>query len=411
MYPPHHLGGYELSCRDVVDRWRRAGHQIEVLTTTMRVPSPEDPADERDSGVFRELTFYWSEHRMVAPSLWRRLGVERRNQQVLRAAIDRLKPDVVSVWHMGAMSMGLLTTIGELEIPMVLVVCDDWLIYGPRVDPWIRLFHRRPRIARAVRKLSGIPTTLPVFDKKTPLCFNSNWVRQRALARSPIPLRTTTVAYSGIDLVDFPIQAPRQREWKWRLLCVGRQETRKGTHIAVRALGELPRAQLEIVGPGDTAYLDELAKMASTLGVSDRVKFGNVSRSQLRNRYKSADVFLFPVIWDEPLGLVPLEAMACGTPVIATGTGGSAEFLIDGVNCLLVAKEDSAGLAAAVRRLSADQALRDRLVTAGIITAEEMSTDRYAAVLERWHEAAVERFASGRPDDLPPPAESLRSLR
>ena len=50
MYPPHHYGGYELSCRDVVDRWRARGHDIEVLTTTMRVPGVADPPEEPGRG-------------------------------------------------------------------------------------------------------------------------------------------------------------------------------------------------------------------------------------------------------------------------------------------------------------------------------------------------------------------------
>ncbi len=51
----------------------------------------------------------------------------------------------------------------------------------------------------------------------------------------------------------------------------------------------------------------------------------------------AADALLFPVQWEEPWGLVPLEAMASGTPVVATGTGGSGEYLRDGDNCLVYA--------------------------------------------------------------------------
>ena len=55
MYPPHHMGGYELSCRDVVDRWRATGHDVTVLTSTMRLPGVDDPPDERGAGVRRDL--------------------------------------------------------------------------------------------------------------------------------------------------------------------------------------------------------------------------------------------------------------------------------------------------------------------------------------------------------------------
>ena len=51
MYPPHHMGGYELSCRDVVDRWRARGHDVTVLTSTMRLPGVVDEPGERRRGI------------------------------------------------------------------------------------------------------------------------------------------------------------------------------------------------------------------------------------------------------------------------------------------------------------------------------------------------------------------------
>ena len=268
---------------------------------------------------------------MLRPSLRTTICIERANQAVIDRALAA-KPDVVSVWHMGAMSMGILTAISERDVPMVLVVCDDWTIYGPDVDPWMRRFARRPRLGRLARAVTGLPSGLARFRPTDPFCFNSDWIRQRAVARSPFDMPTTTVVYTGIDPADFPIRRDEPRpEWRWRLLCVGRQEPRKGTHVAVRALSRLPeRARLEVVGPGDTSYLAQLRDLVAELGLRDRVSFAEAPRSGLRERYADADAFLFPVTWDEPFGLVPVEAMACGTPVVATGTGGSAEFLVDG---------------------------------------------------------------------------------
>ena len=60
---------------------------------------------------------------------------------------------------------------------------------------------------------------------------------------------------------------------------------------------------------------------------------GAKPRAELRDVYAAADVVVFPVQWNEPWGLVPLEAMSVGRPVVASGTGGSAEYLRDGENC------------------------------------------------------------------------------
>jgi glycosyltransferase involved in cell wall biosynthesis len=115
--------------------------------------------------------------------------------------------------------------------------------------------------------------------------------------------------------------------------------------------------------------------------------------------YAEADALIFPSRWREPLGLVALEAMACGTPVVATGRGGSGEFCIDELTCLRFDANDAAGLAACVRRLAADPELRARVVSGGFTTAQELTLDRLADVLEQWHLAALDRFANGTPAD------------
>src|SRR5437868_9212139 len=76
MYPPHHYGGYELSCRDVMDRFRARGHDVTVLTSTVRVGGVADPPDERSRGVRRDLQLYWEDHRLLSPPVWRRVTIE-----------------------------------------------------------------------------------------------------------------------------------------------------------------------------------------------------------------------------------------------------------------------------------------------------------------------------------------------
>src|SRR5439155_14590003 len=110
----------------------------------------------------------------------------------------------------------------------------------------------------------------------------------------------------------------------------------------------------------------------------------------------------------EPFGLVPVEAMSCGVPVVATGTGGSAEFLSDGTNCLCFHPGDAEALGAAVRRLAGDAELRARLVTGGLQTATELDVGRLADVLEEWHVAAAARYTTGRPPHRKPVNAGVR---
>ncbi|MFL6206833.1 MAG: glycosyltransferase family 4 protein [Acidimicrobiales bacterium] len=405
MYPPHHYGGYELSCRDVVDRWRQRGHDVEVLTTTMRVPGVDDPPDERANGVRRVLGWYWDEHVLTSPPPWRRLAQERSNQRQLRDALRRHRPDVVSVWNMGALSLSLLGPIVESQIPVVYVVCDDWLIYGPRLDAWTRMFRNRPRLARLAALLARVPTAVPDIRGGT-FCFVSQTTLERAVEHSGRQLPDTTVVYSGIDTDDFPVVAPSTRPWRGRLLCVGRIDNRKGFDSAIRAVAHLDEpVSLDIVGKGDESHLAELHRLVEALGLEQQVTFSTADRAELAGVFRSADAFLFPSTWSEPFGLVPVEAMACGTPVVASGVGGSAEFLADGFNCVRFDAGDDRSLADAVRRLADDPALRDRVCEGGRATASELTVDRLADVLEDWHVAAAGRFRDGRPTDRRSPLE------
>jgi glycosyltransferase involved in cell wall biosynthesis len=401
MYPPHHYGGYELSCRDVVDRWRRRGHTVEVLTGDLRRSGVDDPAGERAAGVRRDLPIAFRDGELLSPPLWRRPGLERRAQRRLREALESTRPDVVSMWHMAALPTGLITTLVRSGLPLVYVVCDDWLSYTARIDPWMRLFVDRPALGRVVETLTHLPATVPDLGASGTFCFVSRLTEERSLAHTAWTFPMSTVTYSGIDLDDFPLahaEAGASRAWEWRLLHVGRLDARKGIDVAIRALAHLPaEATLELLGSGDPSYGDELRRVAAEAGVTDRVRFGSVPRDELAARYAAADAFVFPTDWEEPFGLVPLEAMACATPVVATGRGGSAEFLVDGENCLLFPAGDPEALAGAVRRLAESAELRHTLVVGGLRTAAELTVDRLAEVLEAWHLAAAARFADGTP--------------
>jgi glycogen synthase len=415
MYPPHHYGGYELSCYDTVERFKAHGHTVSVLTTTLRVPGVPDRTDERAYGIRRDLAFYWDDHRLLSPSLPQRLKIEKANQLALSKAISAERPEVVSVWNMGAMSFGLLTTIIEKQIPLVYMVCDDWLVYGPKLDAWSRLFTARRTIARVARRFTGVPTSLPELGRSGQFLFVSDVVRRAAAKTTPEAARNGSVVYSGIDRRFFssPVAGGRpHRAWRWRLLYAGRLDQRKGVHVALDALALLPDdAVLEIRGRGDSDYLSTLREQAARLGVEGRVRFNDHSgRTDLHNAYMEADVVVFPVLWSEPFGLVPLEAMACGIPVVATGTGGSGEYLRDGANCLISPPVDAMALAKAVRRLASDVELRNRVVEGGLMTAEELDVDALAETLEAWHRSAAERFQHGRPKERRSPTHRLDEL-
>lgn len=402
MYPPHHFGGYELSCQDAVRRFRARGHQVTVLTSTVRVDGvPDGPED----AVRRDLQIYWQDHRLLDPGVTRRLAMELHNRRAFLAAVRSARPDVVSVWNMGAVSLGLLTILRRRAVPVVFVLADDWPNYAPELDAWSRRFRgpKRAAVGRWLHRITGVPTVISDFSELGACLFYSRFTMETVRRNGAWAMARRGVVYSGVEADDFPVPAAGQpvaeRPWDGRLLYVGRIDDRKGIDTILRALPALPGARLRVVGRGDDGYLRRLRDLAGDLGIDQRVTFTSSPRAELRSEYGSADALVFPSVYDEPFGIVPLEGMACDTPVVATGTGGSGEYLADGWNCLLYPPGDEVELAAAVQRLAGDPALRRKLVEGGRATARVLTTEAWMESLLAWHESAAGGFRRPLPAD------------
>lgn len=378
MYPPHHLGGYELTWRSSVAHLRGAGHSVRVLTTDYENPQVESGVAE-DADVYRELRWYWHDHDWPALSPVARWRIERHNAQVLDRHLTDFRADIVAWWAMGGMSLGLIEQVRRWGLPAAGVVGDDWMAYGPTVDAWQRAFASRPTLGRAVDRLTGLPTEVDL--SAISWLFNSEATARRGRQAGQTLLRTD-VAHPGVDTQLFRPGSPK--EWSWQLLYVGRIDKRKGIDIAVQCLTDLPaHASLTVLGSGDDRVREDLHARARSLGLGERVRFGVKPRDQLPRAYESADVVLFPVQWDEPWGIVPLEAMAVGRPVVATGTGGSREYLRHEVNALVLGRDASArDFARSITRLAGDRDLRATLRDGGFSTASRFSEDSYNRAIE-----------------------------
>jgi glycosyltransferase involved in cell wall biosynthesis len=371
MYPPHHLGGYELVWQSAVRHLRGERHDVRVLTSDHR---EQMPGAAEDVDVHRELRWYWRDHRFPRLSLRERLTLERHNAAVFERHLAEHDPQLVSWWAMGGMSLSLIERARRRGLPSNAVVCDDWLLYAPEVDAWTRAFARRPWLRGPVRMATGIPTSVDL-EAVGPALFPSARTRDRAL--EAVALADADVCPQGVDATLFPPAA--QKPWTWRLLYVGRIDPRKGIALAIAALAELPaQATLTIAGAGDDAHLAELRDAASARGLTDRIVFTVRSREELAALYAESDAVLFPVVWEEPWGLVPLEAMAVGRCVVASGRGGSGEYLRDGENCLLADPDEGPNrLAAAIEELAGDERLRRRLREGGFQTAAAISEEHW----------------------------------
>lgn len=361
LYPPAAEGGYERSWRAVAEALRAQGHAVRVLTTAPVSGRPLPPGHSDPPEVSRTLRWYWRDFAFVGGGL----RLERHNAAALARELACFAPDAVALFGMGGMSLSLLEQVRRAGLPAVAVVGDDWLHYGRRADRWTRGWR-----GLGPRSFAGVPTRVDL-SRAAHYLFASEWLRARA---SSLRLEATSVVPPGVDPVAFAPQPVRP--WAWRVACVGRVEPVKGIATAIEALAGLPEARLTVRGDGDAAHRAELSALAGRLGVTSRVAFEPAGPPPL-DAYAAADAVLFPVVWEEPFGLVPLEAMSAGRPVVATGTGGSAEYLRGGDNALLTPPGDATALAAAVRRLAAEPALRERLRGSGHETAAAYTEERF----------------------------------
>lgn len=376
-YPPHHLGGYEIVWRGVTQRLRAEGHDARVLTTDYTALGVAADAAE-DPDVHRELDWYWREHRWRSLGLRERLELERRNAAVFDRHVSEFRPDVIAWWPVGGLSLSLIERARRAGVPAVFFVLDYWLSYGPRHDLWLRTWSRLRPLAPIAARVTGIPTRVR-FEDAGRWVFCSQTARANTVAAG-LRLTDGAVIFPGVarELLEVP-REPEPPPWRWRLLYVGRVVEQKGVETAIESLALLPgEATLAIVGGGDAPYRQRLQRLVARLGLSSRVRFQPpCPRERLPAVYRDSDAVVFPVQWPEPWGLVPLEAMALGRPVIATGRGGSGEYLGEAQNSLLFQAGDPEDLAVAARRLARDPQLRAQVLAGGYETAVRLSEDEF----------------------------------
>jgi len=215
--------------------------------------------------------------------------------------------------------------------------------------------------------------------------------------------------------------ARRKLGWQdgeFRILQLGRMVPRKGVDNVIEALGLLRRqygvaARLCVVGGNDpkpdertTPELARLRSVAEQAGVTPYVEFaGRRDRQDLCAYYCASDVFV-TTPWYEPFGITPVEAMACGRPVVGSDTGGIRTTIKDGKTGFLVPPRDPAALARRLAQLAGDSTLCRQMGQAGarrarrLYTWQQVGRDLLAVYGELTAEAATPAVIMGRSEVL-----------
>ena len=279
--------------------------------------------------------------------------------------VDQWRPDVVH-GHDWVVAEAGRTLAEAFDVPLVATVhaTETGLYQGHLDQPFSRWRHgvEVDLVARAARTIvcsSGMrdevvaglgadeSRTVVVPNGVTPGAWRTTR-RQRADARS------------ALGLSDEPL-----------LVLVGRLEHEKGAQDAVQALALLGDTTVHLALVGDGARRDDLRGLARHLGLEARVHLlGRVDDARVAATVGAADVALVPSRY-EPFGLVALEAMAAGTPVVASATGGLTDVVADQETGLAVPPADPQRLAEAISRLLDDPTMAARLSEQALRSVQE----------------------------------------
>jgi phosphatidylinositol alpha-mannosyltransferase len=205
---------------------------------------------------------------------------------------------------------------------------------------------------------------------------------------------------NGISLDEYRADVPPipgLMDGRRNILFVGRySEARKGFRYLVRAMpmirGQFPDARLVVVGSGEPSRFE---RFLDQHGIDDVVFAGHVTAEDLPRYYASADVFCAPSTGRESFGLVLLEGMASGKPVVASANPGYSGVIDNGVNGVLVPPKDEHALAMAVVRVLADSNFRSTLVANGLEHVRQFAWPVVASRVLDVYQRAIDASRAG----------------
>ncbi|MDX1952013.1 MAG: glycosyltransferase family 4 protein [Verrucomicrobiota bacterium] len=375
LYPPHYLGGYELIAHAVLTALQARGHDVHILTSNHEVKGEKHSANEGQiERSLRVHGFYGHPWRGIASLVL----LERHNNQMVRAALNRVRPDIVYVWNMGGISKSILLTLQKMNIPTLYYLSDHWIARGLTTDVWLNWWNRPDSGdgAALLRKilnwvgvrhlLQQVAPTNPIGHIQFPAIYFCSKALRKLTASAGFDVMHGKVIYAPVNAQKFngvvkPAAVPYRK-----LLWVGRLAKDKGVMTALKAMAAIKEkfsGQLNIYGRGDADYADLLKKFVADHQLP--VSFKNGSMDEMPEIYRQHDGLLFTSEWAEPFALTPLEAMASGLPVIGTTTGGSREIFRHRDNALTYTAGNGEELAERILELDNDPALRERIAITG----------------------------------------------
>jgi glycogen synthase len=410
LYPPFVEGGAEILAGNIAAELESLGHEVFVLTSSYGLLQAR-----QDGNIRRTLQLFSPAHFDRHLPVWKQLDQPynyyrryhcRANAFELCKVVEEIRPDVLYIWEIAGIGVNsLLRALPNLQVPVVFHLGSYLLLYAQSPQTEQSMLRTRWFKQWLIGTISTpswtslIAVSAALKEKYVQAGFDSDGIE---------------VIYNGINrhfLSAEMADARRNRltaKESIHLLFVGRLRAEKGILIALEALALLMSERnkgsavalplhLDVFGDGNDVYRDELRRFVNEKHLTQAVHFhGRVSQDELITHYDQADLLLVPSLWQEPFGLVVVEAMARGLPVIASAVGGPTEILTHGVDGLLIEPGNARELASAIKLLLNDPVKLAQFGQAARTTVQERFTiEKNARLVEQHLQRAKQTSLSG----------------
>jgi glycosyltransferase involved in cell wall biosynthesis len=383
LFPPAHIGGYELACRDTVDLLADAGHECHVLTSDFSA---------RDACTSDKSTPYMIDRVMLLHHSWGGTHtmapfetVQKHNLDHLSEAIATVRPQVIYLWNLYGLGWKLLQALDQAGAPPATFHFMDWSVMA-----YQRTFRT---LLSSMRGRGGA-----IWGNVRPNIRNAIFISRFARQQLGLSPRYASIIYPYLRADGIPEKRDYRLGEMIKSVFIGQIEPHKGIFFLCEALKSYRQntgrdVRLDVYGlsrnGNDKLLHEQFEDFVSVMT--------NVDRASLLQRLAGYDLGFFPSLWEEPFGIAQIEMMLAGLPVISTGRGGSGE-VSNGQNLLLYQHDNQ-------------EALRDRLH--GLLSCYEETAPALGAQARQYvlqhhgvehYQAALEMHLQKVLDTAHPPA-------
>jgi glycosyltransferase involved in cell wall biosynthesis len=379
LYPPHVVSPSDLRVEVVANALAARGHKIHVVTSKHGLGR-----EFGDRNIDRRLRLNGVFDHPVVENFGEIKQHELHNNAVLLKAIEEFEPDVIYVWSLNGLGKSLMLQIAKSGVPYVMDVADRWITNELSNDPWLVWWNRdavsfghklkrfaatmtgqRGRLQKAAptmvykgkRPVRGLfepdKTAKASLNAKYAVCFPRIHFCSEALhastSRAGFNVDHGEVIPQGIPAEIFHGEVNSADTDPTTFVMASKLTEGCGAETVMNAL-QLVRQQgadctLDIVGSGDSDYISKLRNLVLTEKLPVDFKPLTNPAKQLPNVYRGYDAFIYASIYDEGWVSAPLEAMACGTPVIVSDILTCHGFYQANQNCQIFSSGDAEQIA------------------------------------------------------------------